>query len=170
MKLRAIAVLWASFLPVYALNAQKPVSASIAPEGVSRLDRIDGRHHLNVQFTTHKATAPAQTADHPFDWASQCTGSISPCVVIDNIRIRYDEKNIFLSRSAYADCSDIGVVSVQLHKGIYSLIVSGGTGDEGYIATIRFTSHRVLDRTLVSGEDSTHVFERTTYYVVPALN
>lgn len=169
MKLAIFALtIEAALLP--SLWAQRRVSALIADNGISILQRADDGHHLVLQFTTHTVQPPKETQDFPYDWSSDCTGSLTPCVLLDNLQIRYDDHRIFISRSAYADCSDFGHAAVTLHDGIYSLRLQGGNAEGGYIVTIRFNHTRVLDRTLVSGEDSSEILERTTYYRTQPLN
>jgi len=144
-------------------SAQSPSSLDISANGVSSLQRQLGSHHLSVAFTTHEIKTPERTADFPFDWASVCTGSRNPCVLLDNLRIQIDHRDLFIARSSYADCSDLHTAAASFRDGIYSLVLSGGDASEGYMVILRFSKDRLIDRVLIAGEDSSHIVEKTTY-------
>jgi len=144
-------------------SAQTSPSLNISANGISNLQRKIGPHELTVTFTTHETKTPDRTSQFPFDWASVCTGSRNPCVLLDNLRIQIDHRDLFVARSSYADCSDLNTAAATSKDGIYSLVLSGGDASESYMVILRFSNDHLIDRVLIAGEDTSHIVEKTTY-------
>jgi hypothetical protein len=144
-------------------SAPKTKLFVVAPSGTSVLERTISGHLVTVHFLTHETKLPERSANFPFDWPSVCTGSRNPCALLDNLSIRVDGKDVFIARSAYADCSDLHTSAVTAKGNIYTLVLGGGDAGESYMVFLKFSGDRLTERTLVAGEDTSHVLEQTTY-------
>jgi hypothetical protein len=143
---------------------------NIKPGGNTQLQTTLDGSPVVIEFVTHAIPMPPMTKDFPFDYASNCTASRNPCVLLNNLRIKVSGKEIRVPRSAYFDCSDLLRASLTKKGQIYSLLLRGGDAAEAYKTTIRFTHTRVIERSVVAAENPGFVCERTKYFVTPPLD
>lgn len=161
--MRLLTSLLLTELMICPFAAPQTKSFVVAPSGASVLERTISGHLVTIRFLTHQTKPPERSTNFPFDWPSVCTGSRNPCVLLDNLSIKIDGKDVFVARSAYADCSDLGTAAVTAKGKIYTLVLGGGDASESYMVFLKFSGDRLMERTLVAGEDTSHVLERTTY-------
>jgi hypothetical protein len=99
---------------------------------------------------------------------AQCTSSRIPCSLTSQLKIFWNDSEVFVPRSAYADLGDISTAQLSVANGRMILAIRGGDASEGYIAKLEFNKERVVMRSLYSAEDTSHPLEVSRYYVVSA--
>ncbi len=100
---------------------------------------------------------------------TNCTHSVYPCRQVRNISIWVEAKRLFVSRSAFADCADIGTMTISVNGEDIILTLVGGDASEGYTVKITFDTERVKRREVFQSE-SDSLSDTTTYLTVAALN
>ncbi len=100
---------------------------------------------------------------------TNCTYSAYPCSQVRNIRIWVGTKELFVPRSAFADCSDIGTMALAASGGNFILTLLGGDGAEGYVVKIFFDAGRVKKREVYTIEGGESLAQTTTYMVLESL-
>jgi hypothetical protein len=156
---------------VLCVRAQNPVhtEAKVSSSGETKLLLRSGHDDVAVRFTTRTVPMP-KLVNAPSDRSSACTSSHDPCILPVNLRIVVGARELFIPYSAYADLGDVSSASLKYEDKLFTLTFIGGDASESYIATLRFSSQRILAREIRLGEDSAHISERTIYYQPSTTN
>jgi|GEM_PF-1361330 len=153
----------------HAPDEAKP--SNVAPSGDSALEAKIGGRTVRVVVSTEVVDLGSPRPARPPDGEAKtnCTYSRFPCTQITNLRIWIDGRGLLIPRSVFADCSDIGNMSLTKKAGIYVLELVGGDASEGYSVKVFFGSGRVKRREVYSSEASA-LLEATTYEPPIVLN
>lgn len=171
----SICVLWAqAFLAQSTPNHNsepKSAASKVVPSGDSVLETKVGGKKIRIVLTTYKIDigTPSQTPPPTGESKNNCTYSSFPCSQVSNVKIWISGKKLFVPRSVFADCTDVGNMSVAREGGINVMTLVGGDASESYTLKVYFDSKRVKKRELHDLESSS-LLEVTTYLPLPVLN
>ena len=77
--------------------------------------------------------------------------------------------SLFVPRSVFADCTDVGNMRLTTDAGVYVLTLSGGDASEAYSVKVFFTANQVKKREVYDLE-SNRLRQSTTYMPPPVLD
>lgn len=96
--------------------------------------------------------------------SSPCTGSRTPCRIIDEMKVLVDGSPLHVPGSVFRDLSDIRSGEISSAKGDdFLLVLHGGDASEAYMVVIRFDKERIKQRTLASSLIEDQPLEETMY-------
>jgi hypothetical protein len=148
-----------------AADENKPVAVN--PNGDSVLNGRIGGKTIRIILSAYKIDIGGQGQTPPRVRKTNCTYSSYPCSQVSNLSIWVGEKKLFVFRSVFADCADIGTMALTSAAGVNVLTLIGGDASEGYTVKVFFDDHRVKKRELYADEANSLV--ETTTYMPPAV-
>ena len=95
-----------------------------------------------------------------------CTGSRSPCSVLEGMNIQVQGKNVFVPKSAFIGLSDVVNASLSVDGPRYVLRIVGGDASEAYLVSLVFDRDRVLSRTVATPTEPNALVEESTFHSV----
>lgn len=146
-------------------------NTSVARSGDSELQAKLNGNTIRVVISTNVVDLGGPTSAQPptGDAKTNCTYSRFPCSQVNNLKIWIAGKRIIVPRSVFADCTDIGNMSITGKNGLYVLQLVGGDASEGYSVNVFFTARRVTKREVYASEANA-LLESTTYSPPIGLN
>jgi hypothetical protein len=105
----------------------------------------------------------------PEERKNNCTYSSFPCSQVSSLKIWVKGSSLFVPRSVFADCADVGNMRLTTEAGIYVLTLTGGDASEAYSVKVFFTPDQVKKREVYDLEAGSMV-QTTTYLPPPVLN
>jgi hypothetical protein len=143
-------------------------TVAVAREGNSSLETKINGTSVRVAITAYRVDLGKQEEPPP-ERSNNCTYSSFPCSQVSNLQISVGGINLFVPRSVFADCADIGDMSLTTEAGGYVLTLTGGDASEAYSVKVFFTTHQVTKRELYDLE-SNSMRQSTTYMPPPVLD
>jgi hypothetical protein len=104
----------------------------------------------------------------PAERKNNCTYSSFPCSQVSSLRIRVKGISLFVPRSVFADCADVGNMRLALEGGDYVLTLTGGDASEAYSVKVFFNANQVKKREVYDLESGS-MRQSTTYMPPPVL-
>lgn len=143
-------------------------ATSVARNGDSLLETKINGTPVRIAITAYQIDIGKQKEPPP-ERSNNCTYSSFPCSQVSNLRISVGGTNLFVPRSVFADCTDVGNMSLTTEAGGYVLTLTGGDASEAYSVKVFFTAHEVTKRELHDIE-SNSMRQSTTYMPPPVLD
>lgn len=100
---------------------------------------------------------------------TNCLYTSRPCSQVSNVSIWVNGVRLFVPRSVFADCADLGAMSIASTGKLYVLTLAGGDGAEAYTVKVFFNSHSVTKRE-VYWDEGNSLDQITTYMPLAVLN
>lgn len=142
----------------------KPVKVELAGDSV--LNGVARGQAVRVVISTYKRDVGRPGEPAPRVRRTNCTYSRYPCSQVNNLRIWVNGKELFLSRSLFADLADVGTMVLTSDAGVNLLTLVGGDASESYTVKVYFDADRVEKREVYSNEAGS--LSETTTYAPPA--
>lgn len=137
------------------------VSAAVYSQGGSAPRQLQARGDgIEVKLALKRASGLSPEEGRSF-WGSD---EVSP-EIIRSFHITRKGKTLWVWRSAYADLSNVGALTIVKVKGQVYVKLVGGDADTGYVAMIAVGAEHVVRRVVRSGEFPDHDYEETRYVV-----
>jgi len=143
-------------------------AVAVARKGNSLLETKINGTAVRVAITAYQIDLGKQQEPPP-ERSNNCTYSSFPCSQVSGLQISVGGTNLFVPRSVFADCTDIGNMSLTTEAGGYVLTLTGGDASEAYSVKVFFTGHEITKRELYDLE-SNSVRQSTTYMPPPVLD
>lgn len=140
-------------------------TAHVKPSGETRVTAGSGRSAVEIKIYTHQV----QTRDpkqKKFPSASPCTGSVSPCSIVDSIEVIMGGHPISVPLSAFCDLADLDTATLTIGQKSSKLKLTGGDASTSYIVKIDFDQKGVNQRTVAPGYAEDELLEKANYYSV----
>lgn len=148
-------------------GSQAATETSVARNGDSSLDtKIDGIP-VRITITAYRIELGKQEEPPP-ERKNNCTYSSFPCSQVSSLRIWVHGASLFVPRSVFADCTDVGNMRLTKEAGGYVLTLSGGDASEAYSVKVFFTADQVKKREVYDLESGS-MRQSTTYMPPPVL-
>jgi hypothetical protein len=141
---------------------------AVARSGSSSLDTEVNGTPVRIVVTAHQVDIGRQEVP-PEERKNNCTYSSFPCSQVSSLRIWVKGASLFIPRSVFADCTDVGNMSLSTEAGVYVLTLSGGDASEAYTVKVFFTSDQVKKREVYDFESGS-MRQSTTYAPPPVLD
>lgn len=148
-------------------TADENKPTKIAPDGESVLNGKIGGKTIRVVVRTYKIDIGTPSKPLPGRNNTNCTYSRYPCSQVSSLGIALDGKKLFVPRSVFADCADVGTMTLTNSKVANVLTLTGGDASEGYTLKVFFDAHRINKRELYA--DEANALVETTTYLPPAV-
>jgi hypothetical protein len=161
------------FLATVCAQGQKPRTQTggekdVARSGSSSLDTEISGTSVRVVATTYQVDIGKQEVP-PEERTNNCTYSSFPCSQFSSLRIWVKGTSLFVPRSVFADCADVGNMRLTVEAGVYVLTLAGGDASEAYSVKVFFTSEQVKKREVYDLESGS-LRQSTTYAPPPVLD
>ena len=165
------------FVPVFLSTAwgqgqkhgsQTGAATPVARSGSSSLDTQINGTSVRIVATVHQEDIGKQEVP-PEERKNNCTYSSFPCSQVTSLRIWVKGASLFVPRSVFADCTDVGNMSLSSEAGVYVLTLTGGDASEAYTVKVFFTSDQVKKREVYDLESGS-MRQSTTYAPPPVLD
>jgi hypothetical protein len=148
-------------------GSQAGTEATVARNGGSALDTEINGTPVRIAITQYQIDI-GKREEPPAERKNNCTYSSFPCSQVSSLRIRVKGINLFVPRSVFADCTDVGDMRVALEAGDYVLTLTGGDASEAYSVKVFFNGDQVKKREVYDLE-SGNMRQSTTYMPPPVL-
>lgn len=143
------------------LGTQRALQATVRSSGDSTLDvKINGTA-VRIVISAYEIDIGEQ-GEPPEIQKNNCTYSSYPCSQVSNLQIWVNGSNLFVPRSVFAECTDIGNMRLTKIAGFYILTLTGGDASGAYSVKIYFTANQVKKRAVYNLEANS-MCEYTTY-------
>ena len=149
-------------------GSQKAAEASVNRNGNSSLETEINGTAVRIVIAAYPIDIGKQEAP-PDERKNNCTYSSFPCSQVSNLRIWVNGANLFVPRSVFADCTDVGNMRLTKDAGGYILTLTGGDASEAYSVKLFFTADQVKKREVYDLESGS-MRQSTTYTQPPVLN
>lgn len=143
-------------------TADESGQTRVSLNGDSVLIKNVGGKAIRVAVSTYKVDIGAAGQTPHGVRKTNCTNPTRPCSQVSNLSIWVDRQKLFVPRSVFADCTDVGTMSLTSAAGLNVLTFVGGDGADGYTVKLFFDLHRVKRREVYADEANSLV-EATTY-------
>jgi hypothetical protein len=142
-------------------GTQRAVQATVRSSGDSTLDAKISGTVVRIVISAYEIDIGEQ-GEPPEIRKNNCTYSSYPCSQVSSLRIWVNGANLFVPRSVFAECTDVGNMRLTTVAGFYILTLTGGDASEAYSVKIYFTAHQVKKR-VVYDLEANSMCEYTTY-------
>lgn len=149
-------------------GSETKTETAVTHNGESSLKAEINEVPIRITITTRQIDIGPQQA-LPAERKNNCTYSSFPCSQVSSLRIWVKGTNLFVPRSVFADCTDIGNMRLTTEAGIYILTLTGGDASETYSVKVFFTADQVKKREVYDLESGT-MRQSTTYMPPPVLD
>jgi hypothetical protein len=149
-------------------GSQAGTETSVNRNGNSSLETKINATAVRIVIATYQIDI-GKPGEPPEERKNNCTYSSFPCSQVSNLQIWVKGTNLFVPKSVFADCTDVGNMRLTKEAGGYVLTISGGDASEAYSVKVFFTADRVTRREVYDGE-SNSLLESTIYKPSPVLN
>lgn len=95
----------------------------------------------------------------------ECAARDSPCSLVTRLEIAVNGRQLVVPRSSFRGLTNVRTAKLIPKRESYHLVLRGGDGAEGFVATIVFDRDRVIKRMLASSLAPEDVLEETTYRI-----
>jgi hypothetical protein len=95
----------------------------------------------------------------------ECTTRDSPCSLVTGLEIAVNGRQLVVPRSSFRGLRNVRTAKLIPKRESFHLVLRGGDGAEGFVATIVFDRDRVFRRLLASSLAPEDVLEEITYRV-----
>jgi hypothetical protein len=160
-----LSTVWAQN-PKHASRAER--ETSVARSGNSTLETDVEGTPVRIAITTYQIDIGRQGAP-PQERMNNCTYSSFPCSQVSSLRIRVKGTDLFVPRSVFADCADVGNMGIASEPAGYVLTLTGGDASEAYRVKIFFTADQVKKREVYDLESGS-MRQSTIYTPQPVLD
>jgi hypothetical protein len=116
-----------------------------------------------VEISVRRVDRSSSNSDAASILRKDCVDQQAPCSVVDDLRIVAGKDALFVPRSAFRGLSNVRSGYVAPDRNGFRLVLKGGDGAEGYLASILFDRNRVTARSLASTLDPRRNLEETRY-------
>jgi hypothetical protein len=125
----------------------------------------------NITVTVSMRSMDAKLSTSELLNVLPCTGSKTPCTLVDSLRIVVDERALFVPRSIRLGLADLS--SVELFVGSKNenskVVLYGGDAAEAYFVVVTFSSTRVLKKAVYSALLPDDAVEESVYHSLPPI-
>lgn len=116
-----------------------------------------------VEISVRRVERSSSDSDAASILRRGCIDQQATCSLIDDLRIVAGNTALFVPRSAFRGLANVRSGYLEPDRNRFRLVLKGGDGAEGYLATILFDKNRVTTRSLASTLDPRHNLEETRY-------
>lgn len=116
-----------------------------------------------VRIRARKLQQGVSDSDDASLLLKDCPGDRAPCSLVEDVRIEVNETLLFVPRSTFRGLSNVRVAKLTLVGSAFHLVLRGGDGSEGYVATIIFDKSRVFGRRIASSLAPSDILEEISY-------
>lgn len=127
-------------------NASCVHCIDIKPNGNTTVDYRSNKVNIKAVLKTTMINTP-QSLKIYYD--------VAAVSVVETLIIKYNDKDIFVPRSVFADLYDIKTASIITDKNKYILTITGADASEAFVVKIYFDNQKVYRRTLLDRESNT---------------
>lgn len=104
--------------------------------------------------------SPMQEHCASWRWGAE---ALCPKLAIAALQVSIDNESLFIPRSAFIDLGSPNLVTVEVRKSGFDVIVRGGDAATSYTATLRFRNSEIESRRVESGEFPDSAWEHTRF-------
>jgi len=140
---------------------------TVARSGGSSLDTEINGALVQILITQYQIDI-GKKEEPPAERKNNCTYSSFPCSQMSSLHIRVKGISLFVPRSVFADCADVGSMRLALEGEDYVLTLTGGDASEAYSVKVFFNANQVKKREVYDLESGS-MRQSTTYMPPPIL-
>jgi len=136
-----------TFLLIAGNDVLSSTETKIPQQGEISLSATFDNSRILVTFWTRTIDIGAQSDVYPERKFTSCTYSRNPCSSVELIEIKFNDEDLFVSRSIFADLADINTASLRRKgKDQFILTLNGGDASESYTVDITFNNISIKQR------------------------
>lgn len=160
--------LFFTFFLMICCDVLSSTEIKVTAQGKTELSAIFDNSRILATFWTRTIDIGAQSDVYPERKFTNCTYSRNPCSSVELIEIKFNDEDLFVSRSIFADLADINTASVKKKgKDQFILTLNGGDASESYTVDITFNKISVKERETKINIDGVDTVMQKSIYSAP---
>jgi len=154
------------FLGLFLANAafaidDRPVE--LPADGQTVVEGVRAKQSARAMVTTMVMSGAKGSPDVAALVERECAAQGRPCSLVTGLEITVNGRPLAVPRSSFRGLGNVRTAKLVPKGESFHLVLRGGDGAEGFVATIVFDRDRVLKRRLASSLAPEDALEETTY-------
>jgi len=129
------------------------------------VERTHASQSVRAVIATAAISGTTESRDVSALVERECTPRDSPCSLVTGLEIAVNGRQLVVPRSSFRGLGNVRTAALIPKRESFHLVLRGGDGAEGFVATIVFDRDRVLKRMLASSLAPKDALEETTYRI-----